>query len=69
VPIQRSATAFARGARIGVRMMPDVGAGEYRVEGGGELAVPVADQEAAPVGFQNSAMRLTSGFRTRIRTR
>src|SRR4051812_2331036 len=28
----------------------DVGAGEYGVEGGGELAVPVADQEPEPVG-------------------
>ena len=28
----------------------DVGAGEHRVEGGGELAVAVADQEPEPVG-------------------
>src|SRR6185503_3904003 len=28
----------------------DVGAGEDGVEGGGELAVPVADQEPKPVG-------------------
>jgi hypothetical protein len=28
----------------------DVGRGEHSVEGGGELAVPVADQEAKPVG-------------------
>ena len=26
----------------------DVGAGEHRVEGGGELAVPIADQEPEP---------------------
>src|SRR3954463_1080820 len=29
---------------------PDVGAGEYGVEGGGELAVSVADQEPKPIG-------------------
>ena len=29
---------------------PDVGAGEYGVEGGGEFAVPVADQHPEPVG-------------------
>src|SRR6476646_9345971 len=29
---------------------PDVGAGEDGVESGGELAVPVADQKAEPVG-------------------
>jgi hypothetical protein len=28
----------------------DVGAGEHGVEGGGEFAVPVADQEPEPVG-------------------
>jgi len=28
----------------------DVGAGERRVEGGGELAVPIADQEPKPAG-------------------
>jgi hypothetical protein len=28
----------------------DVGAGEHNVEGGGELAVPVADQEPKPAG-------------------
>ena len=28
----------------------DVGTGEHGVEGGGELAVPVADQESEPVG-------------------
>ena len=50
VPMKRSAIAFARGARIGVRMIADVGAGEDGVEGGGELAVPVADQEPEPVG-------------------
>jgi hypothetical protein len=41
--------AFARGARIGADDA-DVGAGEDRVERGGELAVPVADQEAESVG-------------------
>src|SRR4051794_37578478 len=29
----------------------DVGAGEYRVEGGGELAVPVAEQEPELLGL------------------
>jgi hypothetical protein len=28
----------------------DVGAGEHRVEGGGELAVPVTDQKPEPLG-------------------
>ena len=50
VPMKRSAIAFARGARIGVRMMRMSRAGEYRVEGSGELAVSVADQESEPVG-------------------
>ena len=50
--MNRSASAFARGARIGVRSAddPDVGAGEDSVERGGELAVPVADQEPELVG-------------------
>ena len=48
--MKRSAIAFARGARTGARMMQNVGAGEDGVEGGGELAVPVADQEPEPVG-------------------
>jgi hypothetical protein len=30
---------------------PDVGAGEYRVEGGGELGISVADQEPKPGGM------------------
>jgi hypothetical protein len=30
---------------------PDVGAGEYRVEGGGELGILVADQEPKPGGM------------------
>jgi hypothetical protein len=45
VPMKRSATAFPRGARIGVRMIR-----MSVVEGRGELAVPVADQEPEPVG-------------------
>ena len=45
VPIQRSAIAFARGARAGVRMIRMSALFEDGVEGGGELAVPVADQE------------------------
>jgi hypothetical protein len=54
VPIQRSAIAFARGARIGA---DDVGVGvvEHRVEGGSELAVSVADQE--PDLFGEAAQR------------
>ena len=31
----------------------DVGAGEHRVEGRGEFAVSVADQEPKPVGAEN----------------
>jgi hypothetical protein len=48
--MKRSAIAFARGARTGVRMMPDVGAAEHRVKGGAELAVPIADQEPELLG-------------------
>ena len=51
VPTKRSAIAFARGARTGVLMILDVDGGEDGVEGGGELAVAVADEEPeAPVG-------------------
>src|SRR4051812_48825397 len=55
VPMKRSAIAFARGARTGRADYPDVGASERGasergVEGGGELAVPVADQELELVG-------------------
>jgi hypothetical protein len=51
---QRSDEAF--GDRVGSRCSyrsgddADVGAGEHGVEGGGELAVPVADQEPELVG-------------------
>ena len=45
--MNRSAMAFARGAPD---WGADVGAGEHGVEGGGELAVPVADQELESVG-------------------
>jgi hypothetical protein len=47
--MKRSAIAFARGPYRGADDA-DVGAGEDGVEGGGELAVPVADQEPKPVG-------------------
>src|SRR6478735_7998863 len=53
-PAQGADEAFRDGVRAGC---PDwgaddaeVGAGEDGVEGGGELAVPVADQEPDPVG-------------------
>jgi hypothetical protein len=42
--------AFVRGARTGLPDDADVGAGEHGVEGGGELAVSVADQEPEPAG-------------------
>ena len=48
--MKRSAIAFARGAGTGVRMMRMLAPGEHGVERGGELAVPVADQEPEPVG-------------------
>jgi hypothetical protein len=48
--MKRSAMAFALGARTGVRDDADVGAGEHRVEGGGELTVAVADQKPKPGG-------------------
>jgi len=44
VPTKRSAIAFARGARRCLEDL-DVDGGEHGVEGGGELAVAVADQE------------------------
>jgi hypothetical protein len=53
----------------------DVGAGEDRVEGGGELAVPIADQEpelgglVAVSGSRTRLPRLTCGFKLRARTR
>jgi hypothetical protein len=45
VPTKRSAIAFARGARTGVLTILDLDRGEDRVEGSGELAVAVADEE------------------------
>ena len=50
VPMKRSAIAFARGARTGVRMMRMSAPAKTASNGGGELAVPVADQEPEPVG-------------------
>jgi hypothetical protein len=47
--MKRSVIAFARGARIGVRMIRISAPNEDRVERGGEFAVPVADQEPEPV--------------------
>ena len=48
--MNRSAIAFARGARGGVADDGDVGTGEHVVKGGGELAVSVADQKPEPLG-------------------
>ena len=48
--MNRSAMAFARGAPDWGADDADVGAGEHCVEGGGELAVPVADQEPELLG-------------------
>ena len=48
--MSRSAIAFARGARIWGADDPHVSTGEDGVEGRGELAVPVADQEPESVG-------------------
>ena len=45
---QRSANAFAFGARTGVRIGLGADRGEDLVEAGGELGVPVADEEAHP---------------------
>src|SRR5919107_795722 len=50
VPIQRSAIAFARGARIGVRMMRMSAPANTASKPAGELAVPVADQEPELLG-------------------
>ena len=49
MPIQRSAIAFARCPGWGADDA-DVGVGEDGVEGGGELAVPVTDQEPELLG-------------------
>jgi hypothetical protein len=48
--MKRSAIAFARGCSDRRSNDPHVGAGEDRVEGRGELAVPVTDQEPESVG-------------------
>ena len=48
--MNRSAIAFARGAPTGGADDADVGAGEDGVERGGELTVPVADQEPDLIG-------------------
>ena len=49
--MNRSAIAFARDRATGRGADDaDVGTGEHVVEGGGELAVSVADQEPEPVG-------------------
>jgi hypothetical protein len=48
--MKRSAMAFALVLVPGWGMMQNVGAGEHRVEGGGELAVAVADQKPKPGG-------------------
>ena len=45
LPTQRSAIAFARGARTGVLMIRTPVAVNTPVEHGGELGVPVPDQE------------------------
>ena len=42
--------AFARGAWTGLLQDPDAGSGEDRVEGGGELGVPIAKQELDRLG-------------------
>src|SRR3954463_16358486 len=48
--MKRSAIALARGARNWGADDADVGAGEHGVECGGELAVPVTDQEQKLLG-------------------
>jgi hypothetical protein len=40
----------------------DVGAGEHGVEGGGELAVPVADQETKPAGVVGEVRQQVAGL-------
>jgi hypothetical protein len=51
VRTNRSAYAFARGERIGADGL-DTDRGEHLVEGGGELGVPVADEESeSPAGI------------------
>ena len=60
VPTQRSAIAFARGC---LRRRPDhpgTDGGEHRVERGGELAVPIAQQEPQPVEPQARLLALDS---------
>ena len=50
VPMKRSAIRIRPGCPDRGVDDADVGAREHGVEGGGELAVPVADQESEPVG-------------------
>ena len=45
MPIHRSAIAFARGARGGCAQDAEAFAGEHGIEGVGELAVTIPDQE------------------------
>jgi hypothetical protein len=54
-PTHRSACGFARGAAIGARIDPDPFRAEDLVEGGRELAVAVADQEARAPGRRPSS--------------
>ena len=60
--MNRSAIAFARGARGGVADDGDVGTGEHVVKGGGELAVSVADQEPEPVGALTEVHQQVAGL-------
>ena len=67
---QRADEAF--GDRVGPRRLDwgaddaDVGAVEYRVEGGGELAVPVTDQEAELLGAVVEVQEQVAGLRARV---
>ena len=60
--MKRSAIAFARSAWIGVGMIRNVGAGEHSVERGGELTVPVADQEPEPVRSLSEVHQQVAGL-------
>ena len=60
--MNRSAMAFARGAPDWGADDADVGAGEHGVEGGGELAVPVADQEPELLGAVTEVDQQVAGL-------
>src|SRR5207302_5858711 len=59
---QRSANAFALGARNGVRMISNALAAEDLVEGATELAVAIVDQEPGRLSLARRTTRQAAGL-------